>query len=159
MKSRSLKLFVCGIVLASATGACLAAADTAPSANAPQSVADILQVQHALRDKLEARSGEYSKFDDSSVHRMEAAQDQVFHMLTGVSSLSQLSDDQKITLSNALDQVKATLLANEDNRLICHRERKTGTNLSTRVCKTVAQRNFDAEQSNYDIYHHGLDSK
>jgi hypothetical protein len=59
MKARSLKLFVCGIVLASATGACLAAADTAPAANAPQSVAEILQFQHALRDKLEARSGEF----------------------------------------------------------------------------------------------------
>ncbi len=153
MKKHSLKLFMCGIVLASATGACLAAADTAPAANAPQSVADILQFQHALRDKLESRSGEYSKLDDSSVHRMEASQDQVFHMLTGVSSLSQLTDDQKIILSNALDQIKATLLANDDNRLICHSERKTGTNLSTRVCETVAQRNANIEASKNFMTH------
>jgi hypothetical protein len=156
MKARSLKLFVCGIVLASATGACLAAADTAPAANAPQSVAEILQFQHALRDKLEARSGEYSKFDESSVHRMEAAQDQVFHMLSGVTSLSQLTNDQKINLSNALDQVKATLLASENSRIICHSERKTGTNLSERHCETVGQRNANAEQANYDIYHNGI---
>ncbi len=156
MKTRSLKLFVCGIVLASATGTCLAAADTAPAANAPQSVAEILQFQHALRAKLEARDGEYSKFDESAVHRMESAQDQVFHMLNGVSSLSQLTQDQKINLSNALDQVKATLLANEDNRVICHRERKTGTNLLERHCETVAQRNANAEQANREIYHDGI---
>ena len=156
MKARSLKLFLCGIALVSATGACLAAADTAPAANAPQSVAEILQVQHALRAKLEAHDGEYSKFDDSSVRRMEAAQDQVFHMLNGVSSLSQLTPDQKINLSNALDQVKATLLANEDNRVICHRERKTGTNLLERHCETVAQRNANAEQANREIYHDGI---
>jgi hypothetical protein len=156
MKKHSLKLFVCGMVLVSATGACLAAADTAPAANAPQSVADILQFQHALRDKLEARTGEYSKFDDSSVRRMETAQDQVFHMLTGVTSLSQLSEGQKIDLSNALDQVKATLLANENNRLICHSERKTGSNMIERHCETVAQRNANAEQANYDMMHHGI---
>ncbi len=155
MKARSLKLFVCSIALASATGACLAAADTAPASNAPQTVAEILQVQHALRDKLEARSGEYSKFDDSAVHRMEAAQDQVFHMLTGVDSISQLTTDQKIELSNALDQVKATLLAHEDNRMICHSERKTGTNLSSRVCETVAQRKANAEETTRFLYSNG----
>ena len=145
MKARFLKLLMCGIALASATGACLAAADTAPAATAtavtaPQSVAEILQFQHALRDKLESRTGEYSKFDESSVHRMEADQDKIFHMLAGVTSMDQLNESQKIDLSNSMDAIKSTLLAQQNDRMICHIEHKIGSNLTERRCETVSQR-------------------
>ncbi len=149
MKKHSMKLFVCGMVLASATGACLAAADTAPAANAPQSVADILQFQHSLRDKLEAREGDYSRLDASSIQRMEASQDQVFHTLAGVTSLDQLNEGQRIELSNSLDAIKATLLANQGERKICHIEKKIGSNMSERRCETVSDREarmHDADQ-------------
>ncbi|MEO6138708.1 MAG: hypothetical protein ABIP11_08620 [Luteimonas sp.] len=149
MKKHSLKLFVCGMVLASATGACLAAADTAAADNTPQSVGDILQFQHALRDKLESPTGEYSKFDQSSIRKMEAAQDQVFHTLAGVTSLDQLNEGQKIELSNSLDSIKATLLANQGERKICHIEKKIGSNMSERRCETVSDREariHDADQ-------------
>jgi len=138
-----LKLLVgCGVLLAGLAGTCLAAND-APATTVPQ----ILQMQHALRAKLESPSGEYSRFDADAIHKMEAAQDRIFAMLNGVTSIDQLNAQQKVDLSNDLDQVKATLLAQEGNRVICHIERKIGTNLTERRCETVASRNKNVEES------------
>ena len=113
----------------------------------PQTVSEILQFQHALRNKLDAPSGEYSRFDEGQVARMKHAQDNVFRVLSGVNSLDDLDENQKIAVSNSLDEVKAILLANEGNRLICYREKKTGTNLLTKRCETYADREAHARES------------
>lgn len=127
------------------------AADVAPASpvveSGVQTPAEILQIQRALRERLEKPSGEYSRFDDAAIHRMERAQDRVFSMLKGISSIDQLSATEKTDLSNALSEIKATLLANDGNRQICHRERKTGTNLVSLRCETLAEREARARDS------------
>lgn len=143
-------LIGCGILLASLAGVSMA--DDQPATTVPQ----ILQMQHALREKLESPTGEYSRFSEGDIHKMEAAQDKIFHMLDGVSSVDQLNENQKTELSNALDQVKATLLANEDNRVICHIERKIGTNLTSRRCETVAQRQANTDEARRQMDHNEL---
>ena len=116
-----------------------------------QTPAEILQIQRALRERLERPSGEYSRFDDAAIQKMERAQDRVFSMLKGVNSIDQLTPYQKTDLSNALDEIKSTLLANEGNRQICHRERKTGTNLVALRCETMAEREARARDSNQQM--------
>jgi hypothetical protein len=150
MKRHSI-LLGCGLLLASLAGTCFAD-DTAPATTAPQ----ILQMQHALRAKLETPSGEYSRFSESDIRKMEAAQDRIFHILDGKTSIDQLNEGQKTDLSNALDQVKATLLANEDNRVICKIERKTGTNLTSRRCETVAQRKANSDEARRMMEHNEI---
>lgn len=110
-------------------------------------VPKILQTQHELRTKLDNPTGEYSKFSADDLNRMRRAQDKIFAMLDGVTALDQLNADQKIALSNELDQVKATLTQNEGNRLVCYRERKTGTNLVAKRCETVQEREARARDS------------
>ena len=150
MSVRIVKTIALSVLLATTAGTSFAATQQAPAAQtqAPQSVSEILQFQRDLRLKLESPTGEYSRFDSSAIHRMETAQDKVFRILGGVTSLDQLTLDQKVDVSNSLDEVKAILLANEDNRMICHRERKTGTNLLTRRCETVAQREANIKEAN-----------
>jgi hypothetical protein len=135
----------CGLLLASMAGVSVAQ-DAAPATTVPQ----ILQMQHELRAKLENPSGPYAHYSESDLHKMESAQDRIFTMLNGVTSMNQLSEVQKTDLSNDLDQVKATLLAHEDNRLICHVEPKIGSHLTERRCETVAQRRqrmIDAQET------------
>ncbi|MFT3897618.1 MAG: hypothetical protein QM719_07965 [Thermomonas sp.] len=127
---------------------CSAAAfadSTDPQQDAPQSVSQILHDQKELRSQLDNPTGEYSRFSEADIAKMKRAQDSVFVMLSGVDSLDQLNLDQKTSLSNSLDVIKATLLADEGNRLICHRERKIGTNIVTKRCETVAERNAQAK--------------
>jgi hypothetical protein len=135
-------------------GAGVAHADDASTGQ--QSVAEILRLQHGLRERLEKPSGDYSRFDQAAIGKMERAQDKVFHMLDGVASLDELNMNQKTELSNALDEIKAVLLANEPNRLICHRERRTGTNLVERRCETVAQREERAREADMQMRHDGI---
>lgn len=131
------------LVLSASLLFCSAAAfaeTTDPQQDAPQSVSQILHDQKELRSQLDNPTGEYSRFSEADIAKMKRAQDDVFRMLSGVDSLDQLNLDQKTDLSNSLDQIKATLLADEGSRLICHRERKIGTNIVTKRCETVAER-------------------
>ncbi|MFL6591446.1 MAG: hypothetical protein ACJ8GK_01900 [Luteimonas sp.] len=147
MNSRSVNTLVAALALAMASS-CAFAAEPAPAPAAPaQSVAEILSVQHGLRDRLERHSGEYARFDANAIARMEHAQDNVFAMLRGVDSLDQLSPNQRTELSNSLDEIKAILLANEGDRQICHRERRTGSNLIELRCETIAEREAHARDS------------
>ena len=140
MLALSVSLFLC-----SATA--FAAGTEMQSQDAPQTASEILQFQKELRTKLDNPTGEYSRFSEADVAKMKRAQDNVFSVLSGVDSLDQLSLDQKTSLSNSLDVIKATLLSDEDNRLICHRERKIGTNLVAKRCETVAERNARAKEA------------
>ena len=142
MKPFSLKPLAFAALLAVCASPVLAqddgADDTAP---------EILQTQHALRAKLDNPTGEYSRFSADDLATMRHAQDKVFRMLDGVSSLDQLNADQRTELSNALDEVRATLVQNAGSRLICYRERKTGTNLVEKRCETVEEREARARDS------------
>jgi hypothetical protein len=142
MRSSPFLALALGVSLALSAGAAFAQAP-----EQPQTVSEILQFQHALRGKLDQPNGEYSRFDEGQIARMKHAQDNVFRMLSDVKSLDDLSENQKIEVSNSLDEVKAILLANEGNRLICYRERKTGTNLLTKRCETYADREAHARDS------------
>jgi len=127
--------------------ACAANNPATGTADQPQTVSEILTFQRNLRERLDKPYGEYSRFDQAALSHMKRAQDKVFAMLQGVSSLDQLSPNQKTDLSNSLDEIKATLLANEGSRQICHRERKTGSNMIELRCETVADREAHARDS------------
>lgn len=129
----------------------LLAAGAARADGPAQTPAEILQFQHALRAKLDSPTGEYSRFGTDALMRMKRAQDKVFSMLDGVKSMDELSEDKKIEVSNALDELKSILLANEGSRLICRRETKIGTNISTKRCETVADRAARAQQAQRDM--------
>ncbi len=134
-------LIGCGVLLAGlASGPGIAGQQT------PSTVPEILQVQHALRAKLDAPGG-VANFDKGAVQQIETAQDHVFNLLEGKTSLDQLNDQQKVELSNSLQMIQATVLAQEGSRVICHVERKTGTNLTTRRCESVADREYNAAES------------
>ena len=145
LKSRLSLVLSVSLLLCSATA--LADSTDPQAQSAPQTVSEILHVQKDLRSKLDNPTGEYSHFSEADIAKMKRAQDSVFSMLSGVDSLDQLNLDQKTSLSNSLDMIKATLLSDEGNRLICYRERKIGTNIVTKRCETVAERNARAKEA------------
>jgi TolA-binding protein len=147
---------VCASGAAAATDQPASAAQpvSASAAQAQDSVADILATQHGIRDHLDKRDGEYARYSDAAIGKMKRAQDRIFSMLSGVESLDQLNRGQRVDLSNALDEVKANLLAKDDSRMICHIERKIGSNMMQRHCETVAQRNANAEEARKEMMNH-----
>lgn len=142
MNAFPLKTFVLAALFALAAGPAFA-----DDNGVDDTVPEILATQHALRAKLDQPTGEYAKFSNADLARMRRAQDRVFEMLDGVTSLDELNEAERTELSNALSQIKATLASDEGSRLVCHRERKTGTNLVTKRCETVAEREARARAS------------
>ena len=107
-----------------------------PALAADADVSEILQSQHALREKLDNPAGEYSRFGAEDLAKIRRAQDDIFQLLKGVSSLDQLEDAQKAVLSAELGEIKDTMTQNAGNRLVCYREHKPGTNLVAKRCET-----------------------
>lgn len=102
-------------------------------------VGQILQQQREIRRESETSTGEYARFGSKALERMHSAQDRIFKLLGDVSTVDQLDPDQKVELLNALEEVKAVITENEDNRQECWRERKLGTAMRTTRCATVAE--------------------
>ena len=153
MKTQPLVL-IASAMLAIAIAGTARAATPAPT----QSVQEILRVQHALRDKLSSSHSELSGLNRDAVSQMEHAQDQIFRMLEGVTSLDQLNAGQKVELFNALEQIKATMLANDGDRKICHHERKIGSNMIQLRCETVSERAARTEDANRFMSHDRLNT-
>lgn len=102
-------------------------------------VGQILKQQHEIRRESEVSTGEYARFGSQALERMHVAQDRIFELLDDVSTVDQLDPDRKVELFNALEEVKAVINENEDNRQECWRERKLGTTMRTTRCATVAE--------------------
>lgn len=68
--------------------------------------------------------------------------------LLGDRSASALTEAVRLEVFNEQERVNTLLTgAREDSRLVCVREKKTGSNRPTNTCKTVAERRRDHEQT------------
>lgn len=129
MKTQMLAAAAAALMLAMAPGALAQA----------EKVSRILSQQKEIREASEAATGAYSRFEHDEKARLHATQDRIFTLLDGVSDVEQLREDQRVELFNALEQVKAILNANENDRQECWRERKIGTTMRETRCATVAE--------------------
>jgi hypothetical protein len=103
-------------------------------------LAAIRQQQLEIREQSEVATGKYVRFQEAELARMHRAQDRIFKLIDGVDEIERLAPDQRAELVNALEEVKAIIAQNQDDRLICQREHKVGTNRKVIVCETVAER-------------------
>jgi hypothetical protein len=103
-------------------------------------LAAIRQQQREIREQSEVATGKYVRFEEAELARMHRAQDRIFKLLDGVDELERLAPDQRAELFNALEEVKAIIAQNEDDRQICQREHKVGTNRKVIICETMAER-------------------
>lgn len=100
----------------------------------------ILEQQREIRKQSEVSTGTYARFEPAELDRMHRAQDRIFQMLNGVNDIDQLDADRQAELLNAIEEVKAVIAQNEDDRQICRREHKLGSTMKQTVCATVAER-------------------
>jgi len=106
----------------------------------PPNAGEIMREQRAIREQTENSTGRYSRFKPEAVAQLTRAQEKIFRLLDGKQTVEHLNMHQKVELFNALEEVKAVLNDNEQDRLICRREHKVGTTIRETRCATVAQR-------------------
>lgn len=136
-----LVLFAAACVLAAAP---LFASDVAVNTDARAIVAQQLELKAAV----EAGSGNFKDLEPAKRAEMLERQGRVLAMLEGREQSTELSQQQQLNLFNELEAISAIVNQAEDERMVCERVRPVGTNRTTRVCKTVAQRR--AERGNIE---------
>ncbi|KAF1714672.1 hypothetical protein CSC74_15595 [Pseudoxanthomonas yeongjuensis] len=124
-------LFACLLLLATTYDA--GAADPALRS------ADILAQQRGIRADMDARTDRYVDMPRSTRKAILADQDRLAVLLEGKVDTSQLDPSSRDEVASLLASIDAAVNRTGDERLICTREARIGSNYMTRVCRTPSQ--------------------
>jgi hypothetical protein len=94
-----------------------------------------------------AKTGGYGKLQRGSEARLVAARETIGALLKDVSDPHELSDDKRLALFNAHETIASILKHQDKSRVVCTREKKTGSRLGTTECLTVGEREERARVS------------
>ncbi len=126
-------------LLLAATLACMGAPTFAAEAFAVKSMDEFLDYQYALRNAVESGEGKFALLEPADRSKLIRAQDEIFQILDGVTSVKRLNNRDQEALYNAQHVVAAIVTKNEDDRSICYSTPDLGTHLATLRCRTVAE--------------------
>jgi len=93
--------------------------------------------------KVEAAlvSEDYSEISLEDKSRVQQALGRIKLKMDGHTLVSDLSPQERTAVFNDQETINTVLnRAREDSRMVCRRERSTGSNMAQSVCMTVAQR-------------------
>lgn len=108
---------------------------------------EIIQQQTALRAQILSGKGAFKDMDASVRNDLLRNQAVVLDLLKDKELTTELSQADQIKVSNSLSSIVAAINNAEDERMVCRREKPTGSNLSETICKTVAQRRAEREEA------------
>jgi hypothetical protein len=117
----------------------LAVAFDAGAADPGLSSDDILAQQREIRAGMDARTDRYVDMPRSTRKRILADQDRLAVLLQGKADTSQLDPSTLDEVVSLLASIDAAVNRTGDERLICTREARIGSNYMTRVCRTPSQ--------------------
>ena len=94
-----------------------------------------------------AKEGGYGKLQRGSEERLANARARIGALLRDVADPRELPADKRIELFNAHETIASIIQHQDKNRVVCTRERKTGSRLGTTECLTVGEREERAKVS------------
>lgn len=110
----------------------------------PDKGLDVTQSFEAQRKLLvqALNDGEtYSEISPADLQTVNTSLARMSQLLDGVQDVAQLRGAARVELFNEQEQINTLLTrAHDDSRMICRREKPTGSNRPTNTCMTVAQR-------------------
>ncbi|HRQ63621.1 MAG TPA: hypothetical protein PKZ76_01930 [Xanthomonadaceae bacterium] len=102
-------------------------------------VDEFLAYQDTIRERFEQQLPR--KLSRNEWSRLEQAQATLRKHLEGKPGMDALNDDERTAVFNAQEEVAALIRGDESERVICRRERPTGSNIGVRTCRTIAEIN------------------
>ena len=94
-----------------------------------------------------AKEGGYGKLQRGSEARLAEARQTIGDLLKDVSDPRDLPADKRIALFNAHQTIESIINKQDKDRVVCTRERKTGSRMGITECLTVAEREERAKIS------------
>lgn len=117
------------------------AAQAKPKAEAVKMTADEPVAAQIARVDAALRSDEYREISMEEKSRVQQALGRIRLKMEGRELVTELSPKDQTLVFNDQEVVNTVLTrAREDSRMVCRRERTTGSNMQQSVCLTVAQR-------------------
>ena len=87
-----------------------------------------------------AKAGGYGRLERGSEARLADARKVIGDLLKDVRDPRDLPPDQRIALFNAHETIESVIKKQDKSRVVCTRERKTGSRVGVTECLTVAER-------------------
>lgn len=139
MKIRILALSIALAFAGIAHAADVATIDTA------QRIDAILAQQDVIRGDVQASRNGWETLSQEKRAEVLKDQDRLFVLLKDKQTIGDLEPDRQVEAANLLSSIKAVATNAEDERMVCTRERKVGSNFTKRVCRTVAEMRRERE--------------
>lgn len=95
----------------------------------------------AFQEQLHAdlQDGKYGRIGKKDMKLVEDSQATLQRLLSSVASVDDLTAKEKVAVFNAQEAIKAVLVENDRDRVICKREHTVGTNRKVTRCYTPAE--------------------
>lgn len=125
---------------ACASGAAFAApaATKEPFPLTASSTAEFRQQAEQLRTEM--ATGRYAKLPSKDKQRIEKQLEHLDQLYVKRGTGASVNDADAVALVNASSEINTALSGDDDNRLVCEQVKVVGSNRSTKVCSTVADR-------------------
>lgn len=133
------------VLLAAALFASGAIAGPGPAQ--PLELATIVSQQTQIRDQVLAGEGRYKDMPEKTRDELLERQAALLKTIGDKRDPSELSEEQRLQTFNALEWIEATINAEPEERVVCTRQRRTGSMRVTTVCKTHRQISDDRERA------------
>lgn len=133
--------FVVAAVLA------LAAVLPASAESNSASLDDIRKQQIELREAARAGSGAFKDFPRRERDQLVDKQSALLDLIEGKQDVTQLDEPVRLDVFNRLEEIRAIVDRGEDSRVVCEYEKRTGSNMKKRVCRTVAEQREQMRQA------------
>ena len=108
---------------------------------------EIVEQQTRIRSEVLSGKGAFKEMDASVRNELLRNQELVIDLLKDKELTTQLSDADQLRVSNSISSLIAAVKNAEDDRMVCRREKATGSHRPETICKTVAQRRLEREQA------------
>ena len=115
--------------------------------NTKQSVDELVAQQQQIRKDVKAEARGWDAIPQSKRSELLAKQEEMFALLAGKRTLGDLNETEQIEVVDRVEWIKALANNAEEERQVCRRERKTGSNRVVTVCRTMADINRDRERT------------
>ncbi len=125
----------------------LAASAAQAGSGSSNRVADIVSHQQQIRASVKAEKDGWDNIAPDKRQELLSKQDQLMLLIDGKQSLDELAPADHTTAVQTLQWIDALAAKADDERQICTRERATGTNRVTKVCRSAGAMKRQREQA------------
>ena len=150
MKTVALLLVLAGLMLPPPCGAADADPEAVEAAYEHQPIEFVPRKFFRQRVRLEREmrtSEKYAGLTADDFERVKVSLDKMGALLEGVVSIDDMPYDKRVELFNEQETINTVLTqANENNRLICERQQRTGSHMTRTQCISVRDRELARER-------------